>query len=66
MAALLLDVLYATLRRSDDRNRRDRLGAVPQIVVLDIDAPRAQTALVLAGIVLIFGTTTAAPRRRQC
>ena len=37
-----------------------------QIIVLDIDAPRAQTALALAGIVLTLGTTTPAPRRQQC
>lgn len=37
-----------------------------QIVVLDIEAPRAQTALGLVGIVLILGTTTATPRRPQC
>jgi hypothetical protein len=34
--------------------------------IIDIDAPRTQAGLALAGIVLTFGTTTAAPRRQQC
>jgi len=56
LAALLLDVPYATCGAR-------MIGVVTiawvlfQIIVLDIAAPRAQTALTLAGIVLI-GTTT--------
>lgn len=64
VAALLLDVPGAGWGAG-------MIGAVTivwvlfQIVVLGIDAPLAQTALALAGIILVLGTAIPSPLRRH-